>query len=384
MLQSDRNPKLAAMSWEEQFLFELLHISSSTSEKLGVQEVQERTAEVLRELGFETRLLPTATDKYGPLLLAEKRGQKKEFVTFITHADTVLPYSGFQREDGVWKASGAIDNKGGLTVAVAGLRNYIQKFKNENLSIRFVSSPNEEVGSIDWTDSYQKWSLDTWMALGFEPALDDGSIIHARRGNRWYHIKVKGQEAHAGRSYGEHVNAAHELAWKIHRMQKLTNYSSHRSVNVGHISGGRDRYNVVCGFAEAKLDVRFLTFRDREKLHQRIVKLLEREKHPSTCGRYVPKTTFEITDDCPPFAPGFSSRKWIKKYSAAIEAIEKKHVASQLAGGAGDVNYFSRPGVIVLDGLGAFGGKMHTEDEFIQVDSLRTRSEALAQFLASI
>jgi glutamate carboxypeptidase len=369
--------------WAQKFLQEILPISSATPEKLGVEECQDAIAQQLIAMGFEVRLTPSP-DPFGPMLIAEKRGKRKDFISFVSHSDTVLPFTGLQRDGDRWIASGAIDNKGGLTVALAGLREYLQNDKKENLSLRFVCAPNEEMGSVHWISRYKELSQDTWMALGFEPALDDGSIVHARRGNRWYQIRITGKEAHAGRSYGEHVNAAHELAWKVHRMQKLTNYLRHRSVNVGHISGGRDRFNVVCGHAEAKLDVRFLTFRDRDKLHRRIVRILERKRHPSTCGRYLPETTYEIMDDCPPFAPSYSSRKWIKAYVNSIAAVEKAKPQSKLAGGAGDVNHFSRPGVIVLDGLGPIGGNMHTEQEFLHVPSLGTRSLALANFLRTI
>lgn len=371
--------------WAEEFLKTILPISSPTLEVGSVKTCQDLIASELESMGFQIRMLPSP-DTYGPMLLAEKRGRKKEFISFISHSDTVLPFNGLQNDTDaqVWRASGVIDNKGGLTVALAGLRDFIQSGAAENLSLRFVCSPNEEMGSVYWINMYRELAMDTWMALGFEPALDDGSIIHARRGNRWYQIRVTGREAHAGRSYGEHVNAAHELAWKIQKMQKLTKYSRHRSVNVGALSGGRDRFNVVCGYAEAKLDVRFVNFRDRDKLHRRIVKVLEKQQFPSTCGRYQPDTQFEILDDCPPFSPSFSSRGWIKRYINAIAEIEKARPLSKLAGGAGDVNYFSRPGVIVLDGLGPIGGNMHTEDEFIYVPSLTSRAHALASFLRSL
>ena len=61
---------------------------------------------------------------------------------------------------------------------------------------------------------YRELAANTAIAFGLEPALDNGSIIHQRRGNRWYEINVEGREAHAGRSYGTHANAAHDLAAK--------------------------------------------------------------------------------------------------------------------------------------------------------------------------
>lgn len=43
----------------------------------------------------------------------------------------------------------------------------------------------------------------------------------------------------------------------------------------------------------------------------------------------------------------------------------------------------SRPGLMVIDGLGASGKGLHRSDEQIQLQSLETRSESLSRFLAS-
>ena len=39
---------------------------------------------------------------------------------------------------------------------------------------------------------------------------------------------------------------------------------------------------------------------------------------------------------------------------------------------------------IMLDGLGPVGGKYHTAEEYIEADSLRTRIDALTQFVTHL
>jgi acetylornithine deacetylase/succinyl-diaminopimelate desuccinylase-like protein len=56
-------------------------------------------------------------------------------------------------------------------------------------------------------------------------------------------------------------------------------------------------------------------------------------------------------------------------------------VYSQPAGGAGDVNYLSTATNFILDGLGPVGGQMHTAHEFLALNTLVSRSKALAGFL---
>jgi glutamate carboxypeptidase len=91
-----------------------------------------------------------------------------------------------------------------------------------------------------------------------------------------------------------------------------------------------------------------------------------------------------MADDCPPFAGSGRAKRWVDAYLACAKAVEGRAIASERAGGAGDVNYMSDRGVIVLDGLGAVGGAMHTDGEYIFLPSLRARADALALFLEQI
>jgi glutamate carboxypeptidase len=377
----------ASLDWACEFLEDLVNIDSTTLNAAGVERVQQKVAGQLGELGFQIQWLTRAELPYGPLLKAEVPGTSGSFITLVSHADTVLSPQPFLRlNQTTASGSGVIDNKGGLTVALLGLRLFLTRKPIHRLrhGIRFVSSPNEEGGSVGFLETLRGCAEDSILALGFEPALEDGSIIEARRGNRWYHVRVIGKEAHAGRSYGEHVNAAHELASQIHQLQKLTHYKKQISVNVGALSGGRDKYNVICGHAEAKIDVRFANFKSRNRLHRKIQCILEQKRNISVCGKFVPETTWELADDCPPFAATRHSRKLVKQYLQILEQIEKHPVQAKSAGGSGDVNYLSREKVTVLDGFGPVGGAMHTAAEFVYLPSLWTRALAFSQFLESL
>ena len=168
-----------------------------------------------------------------------------------------------------------IDNKGGLIVGLAALERFLRKFADTRYSLRVICSPNEEMGSVGFTEIFRELAPSSVVGFGLEPALDNGSVIHQRRGNRWYEIKVLGHEAHAGRSYGQHVNAAHDLAAKIVALSKLNDLPKHISVNIGHFEGGKDRFNIICGEARAKLDVRFATLESREAVHAKIERILQ-------------------------------------------------------------------------------------------------------------
>ncbi|MGZ3721973.1 MAG: M20/M25/M40 family metallo-hydrolase [Bdellovibrionales bacterium] len=365
-------------------LKEFSEINSATLEKSGVAKMQERVSEILQGLGFSIKTV-AGEERFAHLVIAERAGrQTRKFITLITHVDTVLtnfrPFElDLERERAF--GSGVIDNKGGVIVGLSALQRFLVEFPDTEYSLRWICSPNEEMGSIGFTEIFRELAADTVIAFGLEPALDNGSIIHQRRGNRWYQIDVEGREAHAGRSYGEHANAAHDLAAKISQLSRLTNYGKHMSVNVGHFTGGKERFNIICGDASAKLDVRFATLDQREQMHRKIEKILASPLETSVSGKFSTKTAWQIVDDCPPFSLTKRARKIARNYAALVSQLEGRKIHSSPAGGAGDVNYLSAPHNIVLDGLGPVGGEMHTKNEFVSVGSLATRSQALAGFL---
>ncbi len=368
---------------ELDLLQQFSRIDSATLNKAGVGDMQARVSAILNELGFKIKFIK-GEERFGELLIAERKGRAARFITLITHSDTVL---GNFREfsvdlpEGKAFGSGAIDNKGGLVVGLSALQRFLRAFPETEYPLRFVCSPNEEMGSIGFTEIFRELGQDTIVAFGLEPALDNGSIIHQRRGNRWYDVEVSGREAHAGRSYGNHANAAHDLARKIVDLAALTKYRKHVSVSVGHVEGGKDRHNIICGSARAKIDVRFPTMDARDDLHGKIEKILSEPREISVDGKFRTKTTYRIVDDCPPFSLTKRSRRMAREYSALVSKLENRLIQSQPSGGAGDVNYLSTRGNFVLDGLGPAGGEMHTRHEFVRIDTLKTRSQALAGFL---
>lgn len=367
---------------ELELLKEFSAIDSQSLNRAGVDQMQNRVGEILDEMGFEQKTI-RGDDRFSHLIIAERPGKNRQFISLVTHTDTVLGnYRDFHLDVKADRAfgSGVIDNKGGVVVGLSGLRRLLRFTKETQYGLRWICSPNEEMGSIGFTDIFRELAQDTVVGFGLEPALDNGSIIHQRRGNRWYDIDITGREAHAGRSYGEHANAAHCMARKVAELSDLTNYRKHVSVTVGHIKAGKEKHNIVCGHAHVKLDVRFPSMEARESLHRKIEKILAQQEI-SVCGNHRTQTSYKIVDDCPPFSLTRRSKKLARTYAALVSQLENRKIYSQPAGGAGDVNYLSTPNNFILDGLGPVGGEMHTDLEFIQVNSLQTRSQAMAAFL---
>lgn len=383
------------VSRAEKFLEDLVNTPSSTSKQSDVRRAHILLVEALKDLGFKINWVRDSSGKTDDLLVAERVGRQSSFLTFVSHIDTVLSPTEagpFRREDHTSglraKGAGIIDNKGGLSVLIESLRIYLGSQPETEFGLRVVSSPDEENGSSAWHETYRTLGLSSAAVLGFEPALDDGSIIESRRGNSWYNIEVQGREAHAGRCQGEELNAAHEAARLTVRFLKLRDELQARypnqnglgiSLNLGHIEGGRDRHNVVCGKVRMKLDTRFSTFEERDQLQQGLTGILMSPEETNNLDA-TPLVHFEIVDDCPPFAPQTTANSITKSLCDRISKHESRVITSKKAGGAGDVNHMSRPGLFMLDGLGPVGGRMHTTEEFLELSTLETRAKSLAEW----
>ncbi len=363
------------MDQTQELLLKLLKINSKTFNASGINQVQNLVQMELEELGFKVNRHDS--DEYGDLLVGELPGYTKNFITMICHADTVFSpdenslYSS-KEEDRIY-GPGTIDDKGGICVALKAIKSFLKYNTSLIYGLRFVCSPNEEIGSVGFQEHFKSLCSDSPIILGFEPSNERGDIIVGRKGNRWYDIHVVGKKAHAGRHFKDGINACGALSSQLHQINKLTELDKGVTVNIGKIEGG-DTYNVVSDSAYGQLDVRFPSFEERENICNKI----EQQLADGLMGTSI---KYDVVDDCPPFSSSKEARDIVDEYIDIIYELEGRSVRAIEVGGASDCNYFSSPNNLVIDGLGPIGGGMHTNDEYIDVKSLHTRAEAVDKLL---
>jgi glutamate carboxypeptidase len=360
-------------------LEEIVTINSGTSNIVGVNKIQSIVSSWFSELGFHVKLVsnPDGDKLSGKILVAELAGESNQFITISAHADTVFePSSPFQKitklDNNKWIGPGLIDDKGGIVVLYYALKDYLKTLPKPKYSLRILITPNEEVGAIGFWKLFEEASKNSWMVLGLEPAYE-GGLVHSRKGNRWIEVTVTGKEAHAGRHHQDGINACRILSEKLAEISKLTDYKKEITVSIGHMEGGQDKFNIVCGKATAKIDTRAPTIEKRNFLKNKIEKILD-----------DPRISITIVDETPPFSINKISKKYIDQYLRIIERVEGKKQLAHASGGTGDCNHFSREGVVIIDGLGPIGGDVHTENEWIDLNSIQSRAQILSKFLSEI
>jgi glutamate carboxypeptidase len=168
------------------------------------------------------------------------------------------------------------------------------------------------------------------------------------------------------------VNAVHELAQQIARIQKWSGLGRGTTINADMIEGGT-RTNVIPERARAVLDLRALRIADMRRLERRLHALRP----------ILPGARLEIRG-------GFNRAPLERKMSAALFASAKQlatHMGLALgectAGGGSDGNLTAALGIPTLDGLGAVGEGAHSADEHVLVNTMPARAALLAALLCS-
>ena len=290
---------------------------------------------------------------------------------FTGHMDTVFGADhAFQEtrwlEDGVLNGPGVADMKGGLAVMLAALKSIEKSRVTESIGYEVVVNSDEEVGSPASAPLLARAAAGKRAALTYEPAaLPDGTLAGARPGSGNFSIVIHGRSAHAGRNPEDGRNAllaAADLALRLDRLKR-----DGLTVNPSRIDGGGPT-NVVPDLAILRVNLRPRTPQLEAEAKREIETLVaavaaERDVRIDLHGGFgrPPKP---LTSDAEALF------NLVKQAGADLG----QSIAWQPSGGVCDGNNIAACGVPVVDTMGVRGGKIHSMEEFLIVDSLAERA----------
>ena len=296
----------------------------------------------------------------------------------LGHYDTVyptgtLPRMPFKISGGKAFGPGVFDMKAGIVQALFALEALRQLKIPISKNLVFLWTSDEEIGSASSRKIIEAEARQSDAVFVLEPSLGKGGLLKtSRKGVGEAQLVVHGRPAHAGLEPEKGVNAIHELAAQVARIEKWNNLRRGVTINADIVSGGT-RTNVIAEHAKATLDLRAWRVSDMRALEKRLHSLKPIHKGAK----------LEITG-------GFDRPPLERKHSAALFA-RAKSLAKQMgvtigeaaAGGGSDGNYTAALGVPTLDGLGAVGDGAHSPKEHILTQSLPQRAALLAALLAT-
>ena len=287
------------------------------------------------------------------------------------HMDTVYaaehPFQGTSWiEDGVLGGPGVADMKGGLAVMLAALKAIEESSSSDRIGYEVVINSDEEVGSPASATLLAQAARGKRAALTYEPAaLPDGTLAGARPGSGNFAFVIRGRSAHAGRNPEDGRNAltaAADLALRLEALRR-----DGLTVNPSRIEGGGPT-NVVPDLAILRVNLRPRTPDIEAAASCAIAEMVavianERDVSIEPSGGF----------GRPP-KPLTAEAEKLFKLVAKAGADLGQQIAWQPSGGVCDGNNIAACGVPVVDTMGVRGGKIHSPEEYLIVESLAERA----------
>ena len=367
-------------------LIELALINSGTLNKAGVDDVGRLLGKAFQQtLGCthqQAQLPPYLlyqTDgaeiehPLGHLHIFRKRPEAPLQVLLSGHLDTVFPPdSDFQQCD--WldpqtlRGPGVSDMKGGLLVMLEALSAFEQSSLTSQLGWTVVLNPDEEIGSPGSAPILSQQAALHDVGMIYEPALPNGQLAGERKGSGNFTAIVKGIAAHAGREHHLGRNAICAMAEFITAVDTLNGLRDGVTINVGIINGGLAT-NQVPDQARCRFNIRTRVNDDEHWCTQQLQRIkqlinlkdgISLELHGGFTRPPKPldnahQSFFQLVSDCS------------KQLGAPL--------TWEATGGCCDGNNLTAAGLPNVDTLGVLGGKIHSNQEFIDIESLVHRAQ---------
>ncbi len=268
---------------------------------------------------------------------------------------------------------GTFDMKAGIVQALFALE-ALQELKTSVAKrLVFLWTSDEEIGSESSRKLLEAEARRSDAVFVLEPSIGPKGLLKtSRKGVGEIELVIHGRAAHAGLDPDKGINAIHELAAQITRLEKWNDPRHGVTVNADLVDGGT-RTNVIADTAKATFDLRAWRLADMRALERRF-----RSLKPIRRG-----VKLEIQGS-------FSRPPLERKHSAAL-FLRAKSLAKQMgfslgeaaAGGGSDGNFTAALGIPTLDGFGAVGEGAHSAHEHVLYKTMPQRAALLAALLAT-
>jgi glutamate carboxypeptidase len=334
-------------------------------------ETELRDAAPVEAMAADGSMEPVA---HGRNLHLKVRPQAPVQLLLTGHMDTVFGADhDFQklswREDGTLGGPGVADMKSGLAIMLAALQ-AVESVGVPDLGYEVVINADEEVGSPGSAPLIAAAARGKSAALTYEPsALPDGTLAGARPGSGNFSILVEGRGAHAGRNPQDGRNAvlaAADLALRLAEMARPG-----LAVNPAKIDGGGPN-NVVPDKAVLRVNLRPRTPDDQSQTQAALEAAIAAVavKHDVTIHAHGGFARAPKPIDA-------KSQKLFELVKRSGADLGQK-IGWEGNGGVCDGNNIAACGVPVVDTMGARGGAIHSNEEYLIVESLVERAQLSA------
>lgn len=369
-------------------------INSGTFNSAGVARFAEEVAAEFASLSPTMERLPVPPAEMvgsdgkihhaplGPLLRMTKRPDSPRRIFLCIHLDTVYPpESPFQQskmlDARTLNGPGVVDAKGGLVVMLTALRAFEQSPLASQVGWEVMLNPDEEIGSPGSATMLVDAAKRNHFGLLFEPAMPDGSIVGQRKGSGNFTAAIHGRAAHAGRDFDEGRSAILAMADLVSRIEAMQKEIPGATINCGKVEGG-GALNVVPDLAIARFNMRTTSPDDQTRIEKAFSEAIEQTKKRDGIS-----IDLHGGFHSPPKPLDARSEKLIQLTRECGQQLGLE-LNVRPSGGTCDGNRLAAAGLPVIDTLGPVGGNLHSEQEYLLINSLTQRASLTLLLLSRL
>ncbi len=370
----------AILDWLDQqrpamtaLLEKVVNIDSGSYNKAGVDAVGRAFEEWFEAEGIPTDRVPHG--EFGDCIRAHvSGGEGNRPIMLMGHRDTVFPDGEASRRpftvDGdTAYGPGVADMKAGLVMNAFVLAAF-KRFGGAPYPLLGLYTSDEEIASPSSRPVIENEARTARVVFNAEPGRESGNVVIARNGASFFKIQITGVPAHSGGAHEKGISAIGELAAKISALHALTDYEVGSTVNVGIVQGG-SAVNMIAPSATAEIDVRFKSMEARDAIWEQITPILE--------TAFVPGTSTEIIESRG-FLPVQQTPESKEIFDLYVECGKEAGlmIGGEFSRGSADSGFTSQVGAPTVCGTGPVGGKAHTPEEFMRLDTMVPRAKTVA------
>ncbi|GAC1347895.1 MAG: M20 family metallopeptidase [Acetobacteraceae bacterium] len=301
-------------------------------------------------------------------------------IVLMGHRDTVFPTGEvaqrpFTIEGDTAYGPGVADMKAGLVMNAFVLAAFA-KFGGSPAPLVGLFTGDEEIGSPEGRSVIEAEARLARVVFNSEPGRPSGNVVTGRKGGVFSLLRVTGKAAHSGGNFAQGISAIEELARKIQAIHALTDMERGITLNVGLIRGGQS-VNTVAPWAEAEIDLRYVEPADREEVMGALSGIVERSGVAGT------RADLTIRGEFLPLTQSAAAKRLFNLY-AEVATQSGLHVEGEFTGGCADSGFTAAQGAPTICAVGPVGGKAHSPDEYLDLNSLVPRAQACARAILQL
>ncbi|RLJ40163.1 glutamate carboxypeptidase [Acidovorax sp. 106] len=374
-------------------LRDLVHIESGSKDIEGLNEIAQRIAGQLKQLGGAVDVLQTSDiyrlddtpEKVGPAVQAVFKGTGTKKIMLIAHMDTVylkgmLKAQPFRIDGNRAYGLGISDDKQGIALILHTIA-VLQKLNFKDYgTLTVLINGDEEISSPGWRSTITRMAAEQDVVFSFEGGGTDGTLRLATSGIGAAYLTVQGKASHAGAKPEDGVNALYELSHQLLQMKDLSKTDEGLKLNWTVSKAGTNR-NVIPAEATAQADARALRVADFDGLEKSLQEKVQSKLLPAS------KVDVKFEVRRPPLEANDASRR-VAGYGKVIyqELGMPLNVVEKATGGGTDAAFAAlKTKGAVVEGMGLSGYGAHSNDaEYVQINTIVPRLYLAARMVMDI